>query len=177
MYAPIACRTSACSAGRSSALRPPRSLAARSVCSITSWTKVPTCGASKPAAVRSFRAQAVLHEVGEMAAPRLVHARGAERDAAPVERVDGLTREPSARIVRGVAHGGKGLGAAAAPLQITPRFPADVFARIVERTALCCKAVCLVGILRFDLYRRQSVCTRPTTKLGRSSAPALSKRG
>ena len=38
-----------------------------------------------------LRAQAVLHEVGEMAAPRLVHARGAERDAAPVERVDGLT--------------------------------------------------------------------------------------
>ena len=64
-----------------------------------------------------------------MAAPRLVHARGAERDAAPVERVDGLTREPSARIVRSVAHGGKRLGAAAAPLQITPRFPADVFAR------------------------------------------------
>lgn len=67
--------------------------------------------------------------------------------------------------------------AAAAPLQITPRFPADVFACIVERTALCCKAVCLVGILRFDLYRRAKRLHAPTTKLGRSSAPALSKRG
>ena len=113
-----------------------------------------------------LRAQTVLHEVGEMAAPRLVHARGAERDTAPVERVDGLTREPSARIVRSVAHGGKRLGAAAAPLQITPRFPADVFARVVERTALRCKAVCLVGILRFDLYRRAKRLHAPDDKAG-----------